>query len=750
MPELAIAAATPAAAPVAWDDADALARCTRAVRGPEGELAESVFAIEGIHCAACAPLLEGVLRAVPGVLEAEVNGTTRRARVRWQPGSTRVSALAGAIERAGYRARPAQAGEPQALRQREQRRALWRLFVAGFCMMQVMMYATPAYVAAPGEIAADIERLLRWASWLLSLPVVLFSAGPWLAGAWQALRLRRLGMDVPVALAIVVAFVVSTGATFAPGGAFGSEVYFDSLTMFVTFLLLGRWLELRARNATLGALDALVQRMPQMVERLRDDGLSELVQAGQLRAGDRVRVRPGQAFPADGVLEVGSSTQVDEALLTGESLPLARAAGAAVLAGSLNLAAPVTMRVERVGDDTRYAAIVALVERAAADRPALVRAADRVARPFLWGVLLLAAGAAAVWSTIDPAESVRVALAVLVVTCPCALSLAAPAALLSAAGSLARRGVLVQRLAALEALAQVDGVIFDKTGTVTEDRLALAAVAWAAGCDAARPRAEALALAQASLHPMARALCAAWSGEQPARLHALVEHAGQGVEGVDALGRRWRFGAAEFAAASAQDDGDGATAFLACDGALLARFVFEETLRADAAATVAALRDDGAEPRLLSGDRSSAVRRVAGALGIDRFTAGATPERKLAELTQLQAAGRRIAMVGDGINDAPVLARADVSVAMGQGADLARSRADFTLLSGRLSDLVAARRLARRTMAVLRQNLVWAALYNAACVPLALTGWLPPWAAGLGMAVSSLAVVLNAQRLRRG
>jgi len=709
-----------------------------------------MLAVDGMYCAACAPAIEAALRAVPGVVDAEVDGALQRARVRWTEGRTQVADLVRAIQALGYRAQPARAAGARDEQRAEARRALWRLFVAGFCMMQVMMYATPAYVAAPGEITADIEALLRWASWLLTIPVVLFCARPWFAGAWRDMRARRIGMDVPVALGIAVTFVASSGATFAPGGVFGHEVYFDSLTMFVFFLLGGRWLELRARRATLGALDALTQRTVDAVERVRDDGTIESAAPQDLRVGDRVRVRAGQAFPADGRLGAGDATQVDEALLTGESLPLPRAGGDAVLAGSVNLTSPVVVHVERVGDDTRYAQIVALIERAAFERPALARAADRVARPFLWAVLVLAAGAAAVWSLIDPSRSLWVAVSVLIVTCPCALSLATPSALLAAAGALARRGVLVQRLAALENLAQADVFAFDKTGTLTEDRLELSDVRWFDTRGEGTGRGEAAALAAASLHPAARAVAQAWPGAVLATLQRVGERAGHGIEGFDALGRCWRLGSAGFAGVHEGSAGNAhTTSWLSCDGTVLARFAFEEAVRADARSTIAALQADGARTLLLSGDRSNAAQRVGAALGIAAVHAGASPEHKLALVTAQQAQGHRVAMIGDGINDAPVLARADVSVAMGQGTALARSHADLTLQSGRLSDLLAARALAQRMLRIVRQNLAWAALYNAACVPLALAGALPPWAAGLGMAASSLAVMLNAQRLRR-
>ncbi|NRF70960.1 cation-translocating P-type ATPase [Aquincola sp. S2] len=740
---------------LAWDDPTQLARFTRWSGADAARRADSTLLIDGMVCAACSVLIEDALKRLPGVESADVNPATRRAQLRWDPARTRASALVAAIEGAGdYRALPAHALDAETARRREWRAMLWRLFVAGFCMMQVMMYATPAYVAGPEGISPDIARLLQWASWLLSIPVLLFSAAPFLRGAINQLTRRRIGMDVPVALGIVVTFAASTAAAFDPGGVLGSEVYFDSLTMFVFFLLAGRALELRARHASVGQLEDLMARLPETVERIAPDGRGEMIALTALVHGDTVRVRPGQAFPGDGPL-VDGSTLVDEALLTGESTPLRRNAGDGLLAGSFNVSAPVLQRLQTLGEDTRYARIVALMARAAADRPPLARAADRIALPFLWGVLLLACGGALAWWWIDPARSVWVAVSVLIVTCPCALSLATPSALLTAAGTLARRGVLVQRLAALEALARADLIVFDKTGTLTEDRIALKQVLPAPGWRADTALQAALTLANGSLHPVSRAIVDAANrdGIEPSPLSDQHETAGQGVQGRDARGRCWRLGAQAFAGTGASadddDDDDHGAAWLSVDGEAVARLQFEERLRPDARAALERLHADGVRTMLLSGDRPAAAQRVASALGVREVHAGASPEDKLRIVAAAQGQGHRVAMVGDGINDGPVLARADVSLAMGQGAPLARAQADFTLLRGSLVDLVATRALAQRTLRVLRQNLGWAAAYNAVCVPLALAGWLPPWAAGLGMACSSLSVVLNAQRLRR-
>ena len=443
---------------------------------PEGAAAwESQVVLEGMHCAACALTIEDALRTVPGVAQADVSASTRRARVVWRPGQVLPSQWMQAVQRAGYRAMPAMDAFARDQRLRESRRGLWRWLVAGFCMMQVMMYAWPAYVAQPGDLSGEMEQLLRWASWVITLPMVVFSCGPFFASALRDVRLRRVSMDLPVALGMAITFAVSTAGTFDPSGIFGKEVYYDSLTMFVFFLLTGRWLELRLRDRTAGALEAVMNRLPDSVLRRGADGAFVRVATRRLAVGDTVRVLPGEAFPADGRVTVGQ-THADEALLTGESTPVARGVGSSVTAGSYNLQAPVEVVLESVGAGTRFAQIVALMESASLQKPRLAQLADRIARPFLVAVLLAAALAAAFWWPTDPGHALMVAVAVLIVTCPCALSLATPVAMLTAAGTLARHGVLVRNLQGLEALAGVDTVVFDKTGTLTRDGMALRAV----------------------------------------------------------------------------------------------------------------------------------------------------------------------------------------------------------------------------------------------------------------------------------
>ncbi len=727
----------------------------------------SQVVIEGMHCAACALNIEAAVAAVPGVKSVRVDGHGQRAEVVWRSDQVLPSQWMGAIARAGYLVKPAHDMGRRADRERQSRQALWQWLVAGFCMMQVMMYSVPVYVAEPGDISPDMLALLHWAGWVLSLPVMVFSSGPFWHQAWRDLRQGRIGMDLPVTLGIGIMFVISTAATWDPAGPLGSEVYFDSLTMFVFFLLTGRWLEGRMRERTAGALDAIMNRLPEQVERLNGQGQWEKVALGTLRVGDSVRVYPGQAFPADGRVTQGS-TWVEEALLTGESKPLPRQPGDRVLAGSHNLRQSVDVVLTDLGESTVYAHTVALMASAALSKPRLARVADRIAKPFLWAVLLAAVGAAAwVWPA-SPAQALMVAVAVLIVTCPCALSLATPAAMLAAAGNLARHGVLMRDLQSLESLASVDMVVWDKTGTLTTDRQSVLRIHTAQGVFGPDDRADgspawrslglcAAALAHHSSHPLSRALDR-WEGQRPPT-RDVTEHPGAGLQGMVWLGGRWQslcLGSWSFVSQAANPSvlpskPPPGSVHLWGEAGWLASFEVSETLRPDAQQVLNALQTRGLEVRILSGDRSEAVVDMAHRLGLreDQVQGGLGPQDKLDQVKAWQREGRRIAVVGDGFNDMPVLAAAHVSIAVGQAVPLAQSHSDAVVRGDRLWPVVQTLVLARHTMAVVRQNLVWAALYNAVCIPLAVMGWMPAWVAGAGMALSSLWVVLHSLQLSR-
>lgn len=716
---------------------------------------EAALILEGITCAACVWLNEAHLRRQPGVTSVDINYATRRARVRWDTRVTKLSKLLEAIAAIGYRAHPYDVARSESLAQKERKTALWRLFVAGFGMMQVMMYAIPVYLAQTetgSDMAPDIEQLMRWASLILTLPVVLYSAAPFFANAWRDVTLRRLGMDVPVALGVGSAFAASVWATLSGSG----EVYFDSVTMFVFFLLSGRYLEMMARQKAVRSVETLARAMPTLATRFVrwPEAACERVATAELRVGDVIQIAPGESIPADGEVIAGVSA-ADESLLTGESRPLPKVAGNELIGGSVNVTSPLAMRVLRLGEDTRLAAITRLMERAAAEKPHVVHMADRIAARFVVAVLLLAAAAALVWWQLDPSQALWVFVAVLVVSCPCALSLATPVALTVATGALAARGVLVTRGHAIETLAQANRFIFDKTGTLTLGQLTLVETITCRGTpDAAI--ALAAALEQGSEHPIGRALqqCA----DTIAPVVNVSAVTGAGVLGfID--GTEWRLGRPDFVASLHQTilpleieakvgSGDTVIALGSADG-WQAFFRLGDEVRPEAAAAMMALRQAGVTLSIFSGDASAAVQRVGQALSITDARGGMTPEDKHAAMTALQATGAVVAMVGDGVNDAPVLAKAQVSIAMGSGADLARAQADIVLLGNHLAALAPGVALARRTVRIVRQNLIWAFTYNLVAIPLAMIGWVTPWMAGIGMSASSLLVVLNALRLQR-
>ena len=620
------------------------------------------------------------------------------------------------------------------------------------------MYATPVYLSDPADMAPDMVQLLRWASWVLSLPVLFFSCLPFFKTAWRDLTQKKISMDLPVAIGMLVTFGVSTIGTFEPQGAFGSEVYFDSFTMFVFFLLTGRWLELRLRDQTAGALEAVMNRLPDVVHRQTSDSQFEMTTLRQLRVQDIIQVRAGEAFAADARI-VRGETQVDEALLTGESKPLPRRIGQCVLAGSLNLTTSVEVQVESLGKQTRFGQMVTLMESASVSKPSMALIADKVAKPFLWGVLL-AAGLAALWGwQQSPAHALMVAVSVLIVTCPCALSLATPAAMLATAGALAKGGVLLRRLQALQMLAKVDTVIFDKTGTLTEENFSVQRITTREGVRPEQALTWAAGLAAHSLHPVSRSLLRAHvKGQDPQPLVTNIqEFAGQGVQAssqeLDAKSgvtrhKELRLGSADFCGLPPNQQ-EVLQACLSDEDGWLATFEFSEALRSEAEPTLRALEKMGLRIRILSGDGQASVTQVAQRLRIKNAKGHCSPEEKLQQVKLEQSLGHCVAMVGDGLNDGPVLAGADVSFALGQALPLAQSKADFVFMASDLTPLVATFQISRKTMQIVKQNLIWAGVYNFACVPLAMLGYLPAWLAGLGMACSSLGVVLNAMRLSK-
>ena len=803
--------------------------------------------VEGMRCAGCAWLVERLLASIPGVSTATVDFPLRRAEARFDTHTTRIHTLLETLARAGYRATPYTVHAEEAAIESERRASIRGLGISALFGMQVMLLSIALYASGDhGGMDAGFEQLFRWLAMILTVPVLVWPGRTFFTGAAAALRSRRLTMDVPVALGLSIAFLGSAFATITGE----SEIWFDSVVMFVTLLSVARYLELLARRRATAAIRTLARSAPLVATRVRkgrtegnasDDGGegAERIPAAALRSGDRVRVRPGEVVPADGVIRCGHSA-FDESLLTGESNPVARSTGSRVLAGSINGSGVVEVEVTSAGDATVLGGVLRRSEQAARERPAIARIADRAAAWFIGGVLVLATGVSIAWLLHDASRMIPVLVSVLVVTCPCALSLATPAAMTAALGALARAGLIATRANAVERLALATHCLADKTGTLTEGRFRLQSITTWTGLSESRCLVLAAALERYATHPVATALVAAAGGTGVAtgsgsgrderiagdmntsgaksegrifkhmktagalashtdRATVEIEEPGTHTGGVTGRigGVRYAVGSPEFvaracgldpaafgvggtrndtsapssrggtaetaelaAASGARGPGpsilgtdgndDGAThVFLAREGALLARFVLADTLRADAGTLVEGLRRRGIETTIASGDSAAAVERVARDLGVPHHLAALSPQDKLDEATRLTASGEQVLMLGDGVNDAPALAGAHVSVAMGRGAAAAAARADAVLIGDDPGQLLIALDIARRARRIVKQNLAWALAYNLVALPLAATGAVPPWAAAIGMSLSSLAVAGNTLRLGR-
>ncbi|PSS52834.1 heavy metal translocating P-type ATPase [Pseudomonas sp. BBP2017] len=709
-----------------------------------GELAETTLLIEGISCAACGWLIEKHLRNLPGVAEARLNLSNHRLQVNWADSQLPLSRLLAELRHIGYAAHPYQADRAAEQLANENRTALRQLGVAGLLWFQAMMATMATWPEFNIDLSAELHTILRWVALFLTTPIVFYSCAPFFRGAARDLRTRHLTMDVSVSLAIGLAYGAGIWTAITGSG----ELYFDAVGMFALFLLAGRYLERRARERTAAATAQLVNLLPASCLRLGAAGQSERILLSELQLGDCVLIQPGHVVPADGRIISGQSS-VDESLLTGEYLPQPRRAGDAVTAGTLNVESALTVEVQALGQDTRLSAIVRLLERAQSEKPRLAEIADRASQWFLLFSLIAAAAIGLLWWQLDPSRAFWIVLAMLVATCPCALSLATPTALTAATGTLHKLGLLLTRGHVLEGLNQIDTVIFDKTGTLTEGRLTLRAIRPLAAADADQCLMLAAALENRSEHPIARAF-----GRASVAADEVHAEPGLGLEGV-VQGQRLRIGEAGFVCAlsgtvaPAMPAEPGQWLLLGDTQGALAWLVLDDRLRNDAADLLAACRARGWQTLLLSGDSSPMVQSVAAELQIDQAIGGLRPDDKLEKLKALQLQGRKVLMLGDGVNDVPVLAAADISIAMGSATDLAKTSADAVLLSNRLDALVQAFSLARRTRRIIIENLLWAALYNGLMLPFAALGWITPVWAAIGMSVSSLIVVLNALRLTR-
>ena len=711
-----------------------------------GQVRQASLILEGITCAACIWLNERHLRQLDGVREVQVNYASHRARITWDDEVIKLSRILQEIQLLGYNAHPYSAERQAEVRTQQRARDLRRIAVAGLCAAQVMMIAVALYAGAAFGMEPGTAEMLRYFSLFLSLPVMFYAALPFYQSAWYALAARRVNMDVPVSLALVVAFSGSVWTTLQGGGV----VYFDAITMFSLFLLGSRFLERNAQEKSVEAAENLLKLAPVMATRVVD-GRHEIVPVLELNPGDIILTKPGEAIAADAEVIEGESA-VDEALLTGESCPVKKQPGSTVIAGSINQDNPMLLRVTGVGENTVLAGIVRLLDRAVAEKPRLAQLADRIASRFTFALLVLALVVGGVWAWLDPSRVFEVVLAVLVVTCPCALSLAAPATFAAAGAHLLRRGILLTRGHALETLSKVNHLVLDKTGTLTYGRPVLQEIRTLAGM----PEQECLQLAAslelASEHPLAQSFLNRVERRDLLAVQEARNVPGKGVAGTVA-GVAYTLGNRQLSSHTENlplpEAPDGATLVWLCDATRpLALFVLSDGLRPQAAELVAGLKQNGVKVTILSGDGEEAVAHIAAQAGIENWRSSLRPEDKLAALRAFQQQGDIVAMAGDGVNDAPVLAGADVSLAMGGGTQVARSSSDIVLMSESLPDIGHALQTGQDSMTVMRQNFTWAIVYNVIALPFAAAGLIPPWLAALGMSASSLVVVLNALRLR--
>ncbi len=722
----------------------------------DGSIREASLILEGIVCAACVWLNERNVKQLDGVIDFRVNYSTHRASLKWDNTKIKLSDVLKAIADTGYNAHPFDPGRLDTLHQKEKSAALRRIALAGMGMMQVMMPAIAIYLGENSDMTDSMLHFLRWISLIITTPVVLYSSRVFFTSAWRDLKRGVFGMDVPVSLAIGSAYIASVWATLTNSG----EVYFDSVVMFTFFLLLGRFLEMGARHKAGQVADALVRLLPQTATRLEKDtkgnDTQTVIAASELALGDRVLIKPGETIPADGSVIEGTSS-ANESVLTGESMPRQKTVGDALIGGSVNVESPLTMQIDKLGDSTMLSSIIRLLDRAQSEKPNLAKFADRSAGWFVLLLLGIAVAVFATWWFIDPSRAFWVALSVLVITCPCALSLATPAALTVATGNLTEQGVLATRGHALETLAKITHIIFDKTGTLTYGRLKVIKTQVLSD-DLSEKECNALAsgLEASSEHPIAQAIQQLSS--KPQSFVQLSAESGRGVEGK-LNNKTYRIGTQSYVAelvgekklkqAKSEISSLETTVYLGAKSQWLAIFDLQDEIRKEAKQCIDKLQSMGIKVSLLSGDNPQAVKAVSQALGIETASAELLPVDKLAQVQQYQSQGEVVAMIGDGVNDAPVLAAADVSIAMGSGSQLAQASADMILLSENLSQLPSSIQLSKRMQNIIRQNFGWAIVYNLVAIPLAAMGWVLPWMAAIGMSMSSLVVVLNALRLKK-
>ncbi len=695
-------------------------------------ISEVTLSLEGVSCAACAWLIEKQVSGIKGIVSIRVNTTTNRALLAWDKTQVKLSELLSVIHKLGYKAAPFEADQQEASYHRMMKQYLYRLGIAGLATMQVMMLAVALYLEVFGDLEPEFKSYFRWVSLIFATPVLLYSALPFYLNAWRSIKGRTLGMDVPVSVALVCAYVASLVATITEQG----EVFFESISMFTFFLLVGRFLEMRARRKAAAASGNLLKLIPAIATTLN----GEQIPVKTLKVGDRIRVLPGEHIPADGKVITGR-VHIDESMLTGESVHVVKKEGDAVYAGTLNGDESFELEVTSSKADSMISNIVRLQDEAQHSKPKIAEIADVVARYFVGAILIISAGTWFYWHQTKPDDAFWIMLSVLVATCPCALSLATPTALTCATSRMGNFGILLRKGHVFETLCKVNHLVVDKTGTLTKGDIEISATSVFGQLSKAQYLAIAAALEAHANHPIARSFLGYSSDEFS--VSDVKNIIGSGIEGL------WddkvvKIGNASYVVGENRDESN--AVYLSVDNEHVATFYYRDPIRKESPAFIQRFAQAGIKTTLLTGDSVQNALPVANEIGIDHVVASAKPEDKLAYLKNLED-GEITMMVGDGINDAPTLAGAHLSVAMGGGTDVAKASADMTLLGDNLEKLLEARELALRTRKIIRENLAWSLGYNLLILPLAVAGLVAPYVAVVGMSASSIIVVSNSLRL---
>jgi P-type Cu2+ transporter len=720
-----------------------------------GNLKSTSLLLADMTCPACVWLIESRLSRIPGVMSISVNYSSQRAQLQWDESETHLSEILSCIATLGYKARPFDVSQAHRQLDEEQKYQLRRLGLAAVLGMQVMMISIALYVGDWSGMEDRFRVFLSWVCLLLTTPVVIYSAQTFFRRAWRDLRLFRTGMDVPVSLGILIAYINSIWATAAGSG----QIYYDSIVMFVFFLLTGRYFEFRARRRSALYVDTIAQLIPAIATRVveQNEGHDyETVAVASLQVGDTLLIRPGDVIPVDGYL-IDDETTVDESLLTGESRPVLKSSGDILLGGASNIDQPVKMHVSKVGKDTMCSHVYRLMEEGQRTKPELIALCNRISAWFVFAVLMLAVLTAWYWHANDPLLWLPITISVLVVSCPCALSLATPVALAAASTALIKQGVILVNANAIEALNKVTAYVFDKTGTLTRDRLTITKIVGLSSMPESRCEAIATAIETNSLHPVAKAFAAKSSLEEKEFAAYIRHYPGAGIS-AEVKAIEYFLGSEKFIeqqtgltldleAHRKNEAVNSSYVLLADKDAFHCLFVLQDTVREGVKELLGYLGEQAKSVSVLSGDNKETTKALADQLDLKNAFDSQTPDQKMAHIRELQDSGVSVAMLGDGVNDAPVLACANVSIAMGDGTALASANADLILLNSRLDKLIAVIKLAKDTRNIIQQNIIWAIVYNLTAVPLAVMGMITPWMAAIGMSLSSLIVVINSARI---